>query len=68
MPTKNLPALDSFDYEYLRYTQRVARRRRNAAQQRRRRELLAWPLRRLAEAMAFLNNGTIQRGMQLELH
>lgn len=67
MPTKNLPALDSFDYQYLLYVQRTALQRRLAEQRRRRRELIAWPLRRLAEAMAFLQDATIQRGMQLEL-
>lgn len=67
MPTKRLPALDSFDYEYLLYTHRAARRARLATALRQRRAHLAWPLRRLAEAMAFLHDGTIQRGMQLEL-
>jgi len=68
MPTTNLPPLDSFDYEYLLYTQRAAKRQRLDSQRRRRRQLLAWPLRQLAEAMAFLHDATIQRGMQLELY
>lgn len=67
MPIRNLPALDSFDYQYLLYVHRTAQQRRLAQQHRERRAIIAWPLRCLAEAMAFLHDGTIQRGMQLEL-
>jgi len=68
MPTKRLPALDSFDYEYLIYQQRRRNQKRKDDQRAHRRQLIARALHRLADAMSFLNDPTIQRGMQLELH
>lgn len=68
MPTRRLPTIDSIDYQYLLHEHR--RRRLEAEQQlmSQRRHMLARALRHLAEAMSFLQDATIQRGMQLELY
>lgn len=68
MPTKRLPALNSFDYQYLLYQQRRQREERAETELRQRRRLIARTLRHLAEAMSFLQNDTVLRGMQLELY
>ena len=68
MPTKRLPALDSFDYEYLLHEQRRRKRERLLQEQSQRRRLVSRSLGRLAEALSFLENDTVQRGMQLELY
>ena len=68
MTTRRLPALNSFDYEYLLYQHRRHRQERADTELRQRRRLIATTLRHLAEAMSFLQNDTVLRGMQLELY